>query len=79
MLQDFEKRVGILEDKVELLEQLPARVTALESQILQLREEMGTEFSAVRSEIRAGDQETQRLMRVLHEETLARIETLDRG
>ncbi len=87
MPQDLEKRVQILEDKVELLEQLPARVGALESQVLQLRDEMRAEFSATRSElrhelgqeIRDGDEEIRRLMRVLHEEVLARIETLDRG
>ena len=83
MAQDLEKRVEILEDRVDLLEQLPARVAGLESQVVQLRDEMRAEFSAVRTElrqeIRAGDQETQRLMRVLHEEVLARIETLDRG
>ena len=83
MPQDLEKRVEILEDRVDLLEQLPARVAGLESQVVQLRDEMRAEFSAVRTElrqeIRAGDQETQRLMRVLHEEVLARIETLGRG
>ena len=83
MPQDLEKRVEILEDRVDLLEKLPARVAGLESQVVQLRDEMRAEFSAVRTElrqeIRAGDQETQRLMRVLHEEVLARIETLDRG
>ena len=83
MAQDLEKRVEILEDRVDLLEQLPARVAGLASQVVQLRDEMRAEFSAVRTElrqeIRAGDQETQRLMRVLHEEVLARIETLDRG
>ena len=83
MAQDLEKRVEILEDRVDLREQLPARVAGLASQVVQLRDEMRAEFSAVRTElrreIRAGDQETQRLMRVLHEEVLARIETLDRG
>lgn len=87
MPQDLEKRVEILEDKVELLEQLPARVGALESQVLQLRDEMRAEFSVTRSELRSelrqeirdGDEETRRLMRVLHEEVLARIETLGRG
>ena len=68
---------------MDLLEQLPARVAGLESQVVQLRDEMRAEFSAVRTElrqeIRAGDQGTQRLMRVLHEEVLARIETLGRG
>jgi predicted phage gp36 major capsid-like protein len=113
MPRDHEKRVETLEGKVELLEQLPARVSALESQVLKLRDEMRAEFSATRSalraefregletsgaslrqeiadsgmslatslrqEIRAGDEETRRLMRVLHEEVLARIETLGRG
>ena len=83
MPQDLEKRVEILEDRVDLLEQLPARVAGLESQVVQLRDEMRAEFSAVRTElrqeIRTGDQETQRLMRVLHEEVLARIKTLGRG
>ena len=72
---------------MELLEQLPERLGALESQVLQLRDEMRAEFSATRSElrnelrqeIRDGDEKTRRLMRVLHEEVLARIETLDRG
>ena len=83
MPQDLEKRVEILEDRLDLLEELPARVAGLESQVVQLRDEMRAEFSAVRTElrqeIRAGDQGTQRLMRVLHEEVLARIETLGRG
>ena len=102
MPRDLEKRVETLEGKVELLKQLPARVSALESQVMQLRDEMRAEFSATRSalrnefrqelaasatglrarlrqEIREGDEETRRLMRVLHEEVLARIETLGRG
>ena len=81
-------RVEILEGKVALLEQLPERVDRLEVQILQLREEMRSEFAAVRAEmregdrsviqqlreeIRAGDEETRRYMRVLHENVIARI------
>ena len=46
-----------LERRVEILEQLPERVTALESQIVQLRDEMRSEFSASREEIRAGDEQ----------------------
>jgi len=53
----------MLERRVELLEQLPARVTALELQIIQLRDEMRSEFSAIRSEVRAGDEETRRSLR----------------
>ena len=81
----------MLERRVEILEQLPDRVTALESQIVQLREEMRTEFSATRAESRAGDEETRRtlreeirtgdaetrrFMRVLHEDLVSRIATL---
>jgi uncharacterized protein YPO0396 len=46
-------RVEMLEQKVENLEKLPARVEAVELQIVQLREEMRGEFSAVRAEMRA--------------------------
>jgi hypothetical protein len=70
----LDERVGIL--------------TSVEVQILQLREEMRSEFSAIggriragdeetrrslRDEIRQGDEETRRVMRVLHEEVIARI------
>jgi len=47
------ERVEILEQKVQSLETLPGRVGALEVQILQLRDEMRSEFSAVRQEMRA--------------------------
>jgi vacuolar-type H+-ATPase subunit I/STV1 len=74
------ERVEILERKVFALETLPARITAVESQLVQLREEMRGEFSAtreeVRAEIRAGDEATRRYMRVLHEDVIARIATI---
>ena len=95
---DTGQRVKILEEKVERLETLPARVAAVESQILQLRDEMRSEFSAVRrefdtlridlraelqsttaslrAEIREGDEETRRFMRVLHEDVIARLAAL---
>ena len=84
----------MLERRVEILEQLPERVTALESQIVQLRDEMRSEFSAtrldLRAEIRAGDGETRREMRelfaaserharVLHEDVIARIAAISNG
>ena len=72
-------RVEILEETVRTLETLPKRVEAVESQILHLREEMRSEFSAVRQKIRDGDEETRRYMRVLHEEVLARIATIAEG
>ena len=52
-----------LEDRVARLEQLPARVDALTLQVSQLCDEMRVEFSAVRDEIRAGDEETRRTLR----------------
>ena len=73
-------RVTLLEQRVEDPASLPARVTAVELQILQLRQEMRTEFSGVRQELRAeirqGDEQTRRYMRVLHEEVIARIAAL---
>ncbi len=46
------RRVEILEEKVEALERLPARMEALELQILQFREEVRAEFIATRRELR---------------------------
>jgi predicted phage gp36 major capsid-like protein len=89
--ESLEERVNMLEGRVELLEQLPERVTALETQIVQLRDEMRAEFSATRTEaragddhvvqtlreeIRTGDEETRRFMRILHEEVIVRIRSL---
>ncbi len=48
--ESLEKRMDRLERRVEILEQLPDRVTAVESQIMQLRDEMRSGFSAVRAE-----------------------------
>src|ERR1041384_4565627 len=101
------KRVEILEEKVGALADLPARVTAVEAQIVQLRVEVHDEFAALRreigtlstreetailastlrddlravdlalrAEIRAGDEETRRYMRVLHEDLVGRIALL---
>ena len=44
------RRVEILEEKVERLERLPARIDNLEVQILQCREEVRAECSATRAE-----------------------------
>ena len=76
-------RVENLERRLELLEALPDRVSALELQIVQLRGEMREQFSAVRREfgeqIKAGDEETRRYMRVLHEEVLSRLAMIEEG
>jgi phosphoglycerate-specific signal transduction histidine kinase len=88
------RRIEILEQKVEGLELLPARMTTLESQILQLGDDMRVEFSAMRQEmataisqleerlverIRSGDEETRRYMRVLHEDVIERISRIQEG
>ena len=52
----------MLEEQMQELKDLPKRMTGVESQILQLRDEMRDECSAIRSEIRTGDQETRNLL-----------------
>ena len=127
------ERVEVLEQKVEVLQTLPARVEAVELQMVQLRTEMGAGFSDIRREmgamgaglreeiragdetlrtglsneirescealrtelkseirdscaavrtelireIRTGDEDTRRYMRVLHEEVISRIATIE--
>jgi predicted nucleic acid-binding Zn-ribbon protein len=86
-LQDLPRRFDGVESKVAGLD---SRVGALESQVLQLRQEMKREFSATRSELRAefgtasasilkAFDETNTLMRVLHEDALSRIATMGEG
>jgi len=69
---------------------LTDRVGTLESNLLQFRGEVRDEFSTIRlelqgtvqmlrAELRAGDAETRRYMRVLHEEVLTRIASLRKG
>lgn len=66
--QTIESRVRRLEGRVMRLEQLPERMDRLESQFVQLRTEMRDEFSAVRGEIRQGDE---RVVTTLREEIRA--------
>lgn len=61
--QTLEKRVATLETQMMELRELPARVAELGSQIVQLRAEMHSEFSATREQARAGDEETRQLLR----------------
>src|SRR5262245_27778951 len=92
--QTLEGRVESLESRVTVLEQLPARVDHLGVQISQLRDEMRVEFSAVRSDIVAGDErvvtslreeirvtaeEILRHARMLHEDLLSRIALIAEG
>ena len=61
--ETFVGRVESLESRVIVLEQLPEKLDALALQISQMRDEMRGEFSALRTESRAGDEETRRLLR----------------
>jgi hypothetical protein len=71
------KRVQILEQTVETLQQLPGGMAAVESQILQLQSEMRSDFSAIRTELREGNEETPREMREMHGELVTRIQEGD--
>jgi hypothetical protein len=84
----FVGRIEILEQKVEGVELLPARMTGLESQILQLDSDMRAEFSAMRQEmataisqleerIRSGDEETRRYAGALHHDVIKRLLVLE--
>ena len=77
--QSLETRVESLEERVTRLEELPGRMDRLELQIVQFRTEVRDEFSAVRTEIRSGDEETRRYMRVLFEEYIGRMKVVDEG
>lgn len=81
--RSLEQRVAILEEQMQALRELPARVAGVELQIVQLRGEMREAFSAVRSELRteikAGNEETRNFMRALYEDTIARIATIGEG
>lgn len=78
--QSIDTRVESLEERVTRLEELPGRMDRLELQIVHFRTEVRDEFSAVREElrqeIRGGDEETRRYMRVLFEEIISRITVL---
>jgi hypothetical protein len=86
----FAERVLKLEEQMTSLQELPKKVDELGLQIVQLRDEIRSECSAVRAEIRAGDEdvkqalrgeieETRRQMRVLHEDIIDRLALLDEG
>ena len=78
-----EDRVSLLENNLRGLPDrvgaLEVRVTELDRQFQQFRVEVRDEFSSTREQIRDGDEGTRRLMRVLHEDLVARIALIDRG
>ena len=55
------------------LRQPPEQVSAVAAGLAEFRGEVRAEFAAVREEIRAGDEETRRQMRILHEEVISRV------
>ena len=84
-----EDGVALVEEDARALHGLRERVASLELNILQFHAEVRAEVSAVRqdlqgavqilrAEIRAGDAETRRYLRVLHEEVLSRIAGIHR-
>ena len=84
------KTLDRLERRVEILERLPDRVTAVESQIVLLRDEMRSEFSAVRADaVETRRVLTERMeslfdanqhhMRLLHEDLVERIARMGEG
>ena len=74
--QTVEERVARLEQQTLEKRDLPSRVEKLESQFLQLRKEMRDEFSAIRTTLKAADDETRIFMRILYEDVLARLEAI---
>jgi hypothetical protein len=87
-LESREARMDSLERRVDALERLPQRMDALEAQIVRLRQEMRSEFSAIRGEMREGDEDTRRTlatqmrdlfeanerhMQLMHEDLVQRI------
>ena len=72
-------RVEILEERVDALSQLPERLAAVETQLVATRSDITTVRDELRAELRAGDEETRRHMRVLHEDVISRIALLQEG
>jgi hypothetical protein len=75
--RNLTERVEGLEMEAGSLKELPGRVSAVESQIVELRAEMRGEFSAVRSEMRDMEGRLQREMRSLNEETRAEMREIE--
>jgi len=86
-VRNLTERVEVLEMKAELLGEVPARLSAVESQIVHLRTEMRGEFSAVRQEMselgtglrqemRGLETNLRQDMRALNDETKAEMRVL---
>jgi chromosome segregation ATPase len=75
----LDRRVEILERTMEGLSELPGRMEKVEVQIVQLRTEMHDEYSAIRREMRKGDDDTREFMRALNEETRSELRVVAEG
>ena len=69
----LERRIEILEENMAELRDVPVRLSAVESQIVQLRAEMQTGFSALRGQ----NDETRREMARLNDETRREMASLN--
>ncbi len=82
-LEELPGRVTAVELQiVQLRTEMRAGFSAIEQRLQghdQRFEAMDQRFDAVERQIRKGDEETRRYMRVLHEEVLARIAMLQNG
>ncbi len=86
-VKPLEERVALLENELrgfpDRFGAVETRVTAVDERFQRFQLEVRNEFSAtreqLRKEIREGDEETRRLMRVLHEDLVARIALVGRG
>jgi hypothetical protein len=58
------------------MRELFGRGTGMASQILQLRQDASSEFSASRDQLKADTDETLEYMRVLHEDVLMRLKLI---
>lgn len=85
--QSIESRLEKLEQRVTVLERIPARIDGLTLQIVQLREEMHAAISAsaasveasLREEIRAGNDKIMSQARTLYEDMNAKLALIEEG
>jgi len=73
----LERRIEILEGNMEQLRDVPARLSAVESQVVQLRSEMRDGFSALRGEMHACEERLRAEMRQGHQTLRAEMRTLN--
>src|SRR5215468_3973497 len=86
-LRGLPERVGALETQVtavvtqfaEFRDEVRGEFSSVRAAMTSMRADMASMRDELRKEIREGDDETRRLMRVLHEDLVSRIALIDRG